>query len=201
MLDNKLGNKNCHFITFFKHINLKTINNYLFLKTLYFGIFFVYIKLLSTILWKIIMPKGFTLIELMIVVAIIGILAAIAIPAYQNYTARAQISEALVISSRFKMEISSTYGEKSRCPTLTDLGVPTGIIDGKYVSSVAMVVQTGTLCSVQFTFKTTGVNSSISGKHINLSMLTYTAGNGSSEWSCTSTDIAQQLLPTTCKKI
>lgn len=147
------------------------------------------------------MQKGFTLIELMIVVTIIGILASIAIPAYQDYIARAQVSEALVISSRFKMEISSTYGEKGICPTLTDLGVPTGDINGKYLDTIAIVTQASVLCSVQFTFKTTGVNSDISGKHINLSMLTYTAGNGSSEWACTSADIAQHFLPTTCKKI
>lgn len=146
------------------------------------------------------MQKGFTLIELMIVVAIIGILAAIAIPAYQNYIGRAQVTEALVLSSRFKMEISSTYGQTGICPTLAELGVPTGVLNGKYVDSVAMVTQAGTICSVQFTFKTTGVNNDISGKHINLSMMTYST-SGSSEWSCTSTDILQQFMPNTCQKI
>ena len=147
------------------------------------------------------MSKGFTLIELMIVIAIIGILATIAIPAYQNYIGRSQVTEALVLSSRFKMEISSTYGQTALCPTLDELGVPTGNLNGNYVNSVAMITQTGALCSIQFTFKTTGVNSIIAGKHINLSMMTYTAGNGASEWSCTSTDIPQQFLPNSCQKI
>ena len=91
------------------------------------------------------MQKGFTLIELMIVVAIIGVLSAIAIPAYQNYIGRAQLSEALIMSSRFKTEISSTYGAKAICPTLAELGVPTGALNGKYVNNIAMVTKIGSL--------------------------------------------------------
>lgn len=147
------------------------------------------------------MQKGFTLIELMIVVAIIGILAAIAVPAYQNHIGRAQVTEALVLSSRFKMEISSTYGQIAACPTLTELGVSTGSLNGKYVNTIAVVTKTGSLCSIEFTFKNIGVNNNIAGKHINLSMLTYTAGNGSSEWACSSNDIPQQFMPNSCKGI
>ena len=70
------------------------------------------------------MQKGFTLIELMIVVATIGILAAIAIPAYQNYATRAQVSEALNMASAFKSELMAKYGESGACPTSpVDLGL------------------------------------------------------------------------------
>jgi type IV pilus assembly protein PilA len=88
--------------------------------------------------------KGFTLIELMIVVAIIGILAAIAIPAYQDYTIRAQVTEGLNLAGALKAAVSERYAATGTWPeTLTDLGV----VDaagaetppfGKYVLSVDM---------------------------------------------------------------
>src|SRR5688572_14969268 len=86
--------------------------------------------------------KGFTLIELMIVVAIIGILAAIAIPAYQDYTIRSQVTEGLNLAGAVKAAVAERYAQTGIWPTsLTDLG----IVDaggnetppaGKYVSSV-----------------------------------------------------------------
>ncbi len=63
--------------------------------------------------------KGFTLIELMIVVAIIGILAAIAIPAYQDYTARAQLSEAMTLASGLKTKVSDIFSQDGSCPANT----------------------------------------------------------------------------------
>ncbi|PLX57875.1 MAG: prepilin-type cleavage/methylation domain-containing protein, partial [Chromatiales bacterium] len=89
--------------------------------------------------------KGFTLIELMIVVAIIGILAAIAIPAYQDYTIRSQVSEGLNLAGAVKAAVAERYSQTGVWPTtLTELGIvdaggaetpPTG----KYVTSVDMV--------------------------------------------------------------
>jgi type IV pilus assembly protein PilA len=89
--------------------------------------------------------QGFTLIELMIVVAIIGILAAIAIPAYQDYTIRSQVTEGLNLAGAVKTAVAERYAQTGRWPTtLTQLGIvdntntetpPTG----KYVSSVNMV--------------------------------------------------------------
>jgi len=86
--------------------------------------------------------KGFTLIELMIVIAIIGILAAIAIPAYQDYTIRSQASEGLAMASAAKASISEYYATKGTWPT--DTGNGSGALgwtaqpSGKYVSGISV---------------------------------------------------------------
>jgi type IV pilus assembly protein PilA len=88
--------------------------------------------------------KGFTLIELMIVIAIIGILAAIAIPAYQNYTIRAQVTEGLSLADGWKTGIAEFYAQNGTFPTSSSAtGGPTAIIaagatTGKYVSGVSV---------------------------------------------------------------
>src|SRR5580704_482243 len=88
--------------------------------------------------------KGFTLIELMIVVAIIGILAAIAIPAYQNYTIRAQVTEGLSLADGWKTGIAEFYAQNGTFPTgSSPTGsatsfIATGTTTGKYVSSVVV---------------------------------------------------------------
>jgi len=84
--------------------------------------------------------QGFTLIELMIVVAIIGILAAIAIPAYQDYTIRAQVSEGLALSSGAKVAVTDAYHRSGTLPADNDAAMlpPPDAISGRYVSSVAV---------------------------------------------------------------
>src|SRR5882724_12787447 len=82
--------------------------------------------------------KGFTLIELMIVVAIIGILAAIAIPAYQDYTIRSQVTEGLSLASAVKAGVAEFYANYGSWPAdLTALGY-TSNPSGKYVTSVTV---------------------------------------------------------------
>jgi type IV pilus assembly protein PilA len=85
--------------------------------------------------------KGFTLIELMIVVAIIGILAAIAIPAYQDYTIRAQVTEGLNLASDLKASIAEIYAQKGEFTGVDsgELGLPQATYkNGKYVEQISV---------------------------------------------------------------
>ena len=124
------------------------------------------------------MQKGFTLIELMIVVAIVGILAAVAIPAYQDYTIRAQVSEGISLASAAKAAVVESYGSNGAWPSdNTAAGVGTSTdIKGKYVTSVAVANNVVTVTFGQ------AANTAVSAK-----TLLFTAGlsaNGDVSWQC-----------------
>jgi prepilin-type N-terminal cleavage/methylation domain len=124
------------------------------------------------------LQQGFTLIELMIVVAIIGILAAVAIPSYQDYTARAQVSEGMSLASQFKTPLAEFYADKGDFTTLTfsTLG---GTTTGKYVASIAEnAIAAGTIV-VTSTFKTTGVSGKIAGSDFAIE-----TEDGGKTWQC-----------------
>ncbi|HEZ3985866.1 TPA: pilin [Neisseria meningitidis] len=111
------------------------------------------------------LQKGFTLIELMIVIAIVGILAAVALPAYQDYTARAQVSEAILLAEGQKSAVTEYYLNHGIWPgNNTSAGVATSSkIKGKYVKEVE--VKNGVVTAEM---KSTGVNKEIQGKKLSL---------------------------------
>ena len=136
--------------------------------------------------------KGFTLIELMIVIAIIGILAVVALPAYQDYTARAQVSEALTLAEGQKSAVTEYRSDRGAWPTTnTEAGVASSI-SGKYVASV----QVGADGIITATMKSADVNNDIKGKTL---ILTPKDQNGSFTWTCDEGTIAQKFRPSTCR--
>ena len=142
------------------------------------------------------MQKGFTLIELMIVVAIIAILAAIAIPAYQDYLVRSQVSEGAVLTDGAKTAISEFYSNTGRFPgSNASAGLATDTsITGKYITSVNVGSTSGQIVA---TFNSTAANTAIQGSTF---ILSATTSAGSISWSCTRSNVAQKYLPTSCRK-
>jgi type IV pilus assembly protein PilA len=125
------------------------------------------------------MQKGFTLIELMIVVAIIGILAAIAIPAYQTYTIRAQVSEGASLASGLETAFAENYANTGTAgATNAAVGIPAGnIISGAYVTAVSLTA--GGQITVTYGNK---ANAKIAGGTVIYTA--YASKNGDIAWVC-----------------
>ena len=143
------------------------------------------------------MQKGFTLIELMIVVAIIGILAAVAIPAYQDYIARAQMTEAISLLSGGKQSLAEYYADKGQWPAAP--GSVMGTTSGKYTSTILYVGTPGTSQTMQLqaTLKAqaSGVNSGIAAQTIQ-----FQTTDGGKTWDCKSGgSVAAKYRPGACK--
>ncbi|ENX4625649.1 pilin, partial [Neisseria gonorrhoeae] len=124
------------------------------------------------------LQKGFTLIELMIVIAIVGILAAVALPAYQDYTARAQVSEAILLAEGQKSAVTEYYLNHGKWPENNDsAGVASPAdIKGKYVQKVE--VNNGVVTAQM---KPSGVNNEIKDKRLSL---WGRRQDGSVKWFC-----------------
>ncbi|HGH0284830.1 TPA: pilin [Neisseria meningitidis] len=124
------------------------------------------------------LQKGFTLIELMIVIAIVGILAAVALPAYQDYTARAQVSEAILLAEGQKSAVTEYYLNHGIWPANNNsAGVATSAdIKGKYVKSVE--VKNGVVTAQM---ASSNVNNEIKGKKLSLWAKRQ---DGSVKWFC-----------------
>jgi type IV pilus assembly protein PilA len=145
--------------------------------------------------------KGFTLIELMIVVAIIGILAAIAIPAYQEYIARSQASEAMQLLAGAKAPMAEYFGDKGRWPG--GPGSVMGNLSGKYVTSIfytpgSPATPTSQSLSLTAQFRSVGVSKLLQDR-----TMSYETTNGGVLWRCSTgtggSAMEEKHLPAACR--
>ena len=141
------------------------------------------------------LQKGFTLIELMIVVAIIGILAAVAIPAYQDYTARAQVAEAVELLSGGKTPMAEFYADKGLWPKASSSVMGNTI--GKYTRGIGLTTGAGIsgLLVLTATMRTTA-SALIQGKTLFMK-----TANGGKNWTCSDTTatIGSKYRPSACR--
>jgi type IV pilus assembly protein PilA len=139
------------------------------------------------------LQKGFTLIELMIVVAIIGILAAVAIPAYQDYIARAQAVEPINLMGGARVAIDEEIATNGAFPDAAAFAAMNVKTSGTYTASITSVPGASGAGVLTATFKATGVNAGLAGKTI-----TYERNASSGEWDCDPGTVDAKYLPKSC---
>jgi len=140
--------------------------------------------------------KGFTLIELMIVIAIIAILVALALPAYQDYTIRTKTGEGLSVAASAKIAVAETcQSDPTLTPTTNGSNLGYLFTASKYVSGITFGGSCAIGSDVTMTITTTGTGA---GTPV-VFVLTGSLGNGSVDWVCTHSAAEDRPVPTTCR--
>lgn len=137
------------------------------------------------------MQKGFTLIELMIVVAIIGILASVAVPTYMDYITRAQVSEATNLLGGLRSPIVENYNIAGACPNFDTFAASNVTLSGKFVERIDSEVGPEE-CRYVAWFKTEDVNARLQGLSVSM---TFTTSTMSMDWRCVNIDENVKPIP------
>ena len=139
--------------------------------------------------------QGFTLIELMIVVAIIGILAAIAIPAYQDYTIRAKVSEPMTFADSAKVSVSEYFQSLGQMPADANAaGVAN--VTSQYIAAVAYTRNSSRTATI--TIQTQGLGNGVGGAANDIQLDGTGTTNGTVNWICTGSALTDKYLPANC---